>query len=104
MNQLKNLAYKLKENNFEMTKELKDEFKEFLSIIAPNSRIIHNKFGIGTVKRTMGDNWVLVHFDNDKQSPYRTYRRVYITNCISLENLFEKEHLRKIRNDVFNKE
>ena len=65
MKRLHLLAKQLKENNFEMTPQIKEQFEEYLSIIAEGSRILHPRFGLGTVKSTSGESWVTVQFDRD---------------------------------------
>lgn len=107
MKQLHKLAKELKENNFQMTDSIKDHFEEFLSIIAEGSRILHPRFGLGTVKRTMGNSWVIVEFDKEIEEwenrnemakantgfwPYRRpEKHVMISSCISIHMLIKKE-------------
>jgi hypothetical protein len=113
MKKLHDLAKQLKENNFEMTKGTKEQFEEYLSIIAEGSRILHPRFGLGTVTGTSGNTWVNVDFDKDNadlekrikdyevtklnnpnrwySSPNRRIRSVQITSCMSIHMLIKRE-------------
>jgi hypothetical protein len=126
MKRLKQLANALKENNFEMTDDIKSEFEEYLSIIATGSRILHPRFGLGTVFSTQGETWVGVHFDKEikkweerskeleeekKNNPnkpsyyYARHRRprkyVHITSCTSIDLLIKNELKKQIRDETF---
>jgi hypothetical protein len=113
MKRLHDLAKQLKENNFEMTEAMKEHFEEFLSIIAEGSRVLHPRFGLGTVKSAMGNSWVEVDFDRDNESyerklkdyelnkvtypgryfsyPSRHTRAVHIASCHSMHMIIKKE-------------
>lgn len=113
MKKLHALAKQLKENNFEMTDAIKEQFEEYLSIIAEGSRILHPVFGLGTVKGTQGNTWVVVEFDKDVErwevrqrenelrkindptfyyyQTRRPSRAVQITSCTSIHMLIKKE-------------
>jgi hypothetical protein len=119
MKRLKQLANALKNNDFEMTDEIKEQFEEYLSIIADGSRILHPRFGLGTVFGTQGETWVGVYFDkqvelwqkreevNKNKSGYYSYRKprkyVHITSCTSVDMLIKKEMKKKIQDETFDK-
>jgi hypothetical protein len=62
---LHKLAKALKENNFQMTPGMVEEFEGYLSMVAEGSRILHPVFGLGTVKSASNDKWIKVNFDKD---------------------------------------
>jgi hypothetical protein len=126
MKRLKKLANALKDNNFEMTDEIKNEFEEYLSIIATGSRVLHPRFGLGTVFGTQGETWVGVYFDkevayweeenkkkeeekkaNPNKPSYYYARRgkprkyVHITSCTSIDLLIKNELKKQIKDDTF---
>lgn len=90
MRKLHDLALALRNNNFEMTQDIKNEFEEFLSVITAGSRVFHPRFGVGTVTGTQGNNWVTVKFDK-KVHGYYYETHVYITSCTSMDLLIRNE-------------
>jgi hypothetical protein len=107
------LAKALKDNDFQMTEAMKEQFEEYLSIIAEGSRVLHPLFGIGTVTGTLGNNWVNVEFDKHiekyevdlrnyelnkikepngwRYKPSKPSKRVMISSCTSIHMLIKRE-------------
>lgn len=94
MRRLYTLATKLHQANYIVTDEIRNEFEEYLSIVTEGARILHPRFGLGTVLSTTGETWVNVKFDNQ---PYR--KMVQITSCTSIHMLLKNE----MKRDIFNK-
>lgn len=118
MKKLHQLAKQLKENNFVMTEQIKEQFEEYLSIIAEGSRVLHPVFGLGTVTGTAGNVWVYVEFDKEIEeweeevkklaagiktnmywSPSKPSKMVMISSCTSIHMLIKKE----MQRDIFGK-
>lgn len=122
MRKLHQLAQELHDNDYVMTEKMKEQFEEFLSIIAKGARILHSRFGLGTVTGTQGNTWVQVDFDRDNEDyelrlkkyeddlqktyfgkPSRHTRAVRITSCHSIHMLLKNEQIRAIKKEEFGK-
>jgi hypothetical protein len=115
MKKLYTLATKLHQANYVVTDEIRNEFEEYLSIVTEGSRIIHPRFGVGTVLNAVGETWVKVEFDKEIKTHEfkkehainntghyhysRPYRVVQITSCTSIHMLLKNE----MKRDIFNK-
>lgn len=115
MKKLYTLATKLHQADYVVTDEIRNEFEEYLSIVTEGARILHPRFGVGTVLKAVGETWIKVEFDKeikiweDKEqmhknnTGYYLYRRpfrvVQITSCTSIHMLLKNE----MKRDIFNK-
>lgn len=82
------------ENNYEIEGELKERFINTASVIAEGARVMHGRFGAGTVIKVLGNYKVKVTFDklNVRDSYlYPWTREVYFTNLISIDLVVRKE-------------
>lgn len=111
MKKLKQLAQELHNSNYVMTDKMKEQFEDYLSTIATGARVLHPRFGLGTVKETQGESWVGVEFDKeveewekmnkDSKWPYRRPKKyVMISSCTSIHMLLKKEQERKMKNAI----
>lgn len=111
--QLSNLLQRLHQADYVLEGELKTDFENLVSVIAKGARVIHPRFGIGTVDEDANGTRVCVTFDKDLhryeenlkiyekekaagignhwRSPWLTKRHVAIENLLSVKVLLRNE-------------
>lgn len=87
--QLSNLLQRLHQADYVLEGELKTDFENLVSVIAKGARVIHPRFGIGTVQEDVSGTRILVTFDKDVQ------RHEYETKNWEKENEIGKAHWRR---------
>lgn len=122
MKKLHQLAKELHANNYVMTDKMKEQFEDFLSIIAEGARILHPTFGLGTVINTQGNVWIVVEFDKEVEDykkallnyqlnkakepniywylPSKPKKAVMISSCTSIHMLIKREQERKLESII----
>ena len=110
--QLSNLLQRLHQADYILEGELKTDFENLVSVIAKGARVIHPRFGIGTVQEDANGTRIKVTFDKDIQrhedemklweqenkigkahwrSPFLVKRYVAIENLLSVKVLLKNE-------------